>query len=298
MSRHTAGAAPVRQKRLIVNADDFGSSEAVNEAVVRAYTEGVLTSCSLMVTGAAFEHAVRLAHAHPGLAVGIHLVTVMGRAVLSPAEIPTLVDEAGCFSSNPAAAGCTYYFSSQARCELRHELAAQFQKFSTTGLHLSHIDGHLHLHVHPVILNIALELGAWYGVRRMRVPQEEYHLALGFDRQNAGTKAVHTLLFGLLATWMKRQLRAHGFVWAERVYGNLHSGRMDEAYFLYTLEHLRAGTNEIYFHPAVYPGGQPLTVDERQGTREFAALTSRAVGGRLRELGIALMTYSDLDHRA
>ena len=51
MSRHTAGAAPVRQKRLIVNADDFGSSEAVNEAVVRAYTEGVLTSCSLMVTG-------------------------------------------------------------------------------------------------------------------------------------------------------------------------------------------------------------------------------------------------------
>ena len=298
MNRHTAGAAPVRQKRLIVNADDFGSSEAVNEAVVRAYTEGVLTSCSLMVTGAAFEHAVRLAHAHPGLAVGIHLVTVMGRAVLSPAEIPTLVDEAGCFSSNPAAAGCKYYFSSQARCELRHELAAQFQKFSTTGLQLSHIDGHLHLHVHPVILNIALELGAWYGVQRMRVPQEEYHLALGFDRQNAGTKAVHTLLFGSLATWMKRQLRAHGFVWAERVYGNLHSGRMDEAYFLYTLERLRAGTNEIYFHPAVYPGGQPLTVDERQGTREFAALTSRAVGGRLRELGIALITYSDLDHRA
>ena len=74
MSRHRAGAAPGRQRRLIVNADDFGSSEAVNEAVVRAYTEGVLTSCSLMVTGAAFEHAVRLAHAHPGLAVGIHLV--------------------------------------------------------------------------------------------------------------------------------------------------------------------------------------------------------------------------------
>jgi hopanoid biosynthesis associated protein HpnK len=218
--------------------------------------------------------------------------------VLPPAEIPTLVDQAGYFPSNPTAAGCKYYFSPQARCELRHELAAQFEKFSTTGLPLSHIDGHLHLHVHPVIFGMALELGAWYGVRRMRVPQEEYRLALGFERHHAGTQAVHTLLFGTLATWMKRQLRAHGFVWAERVYGTLHSGRMDEAYFLYTLEHLHAGTNEIYFHPAVYPGGQPLTVDERQGTREFAALTSRAVGGRLRELGIALMTYSDLDHRA
>ena len=298
MSRHTAGAASERQRRLIVNADDFGSSEAVNEAVVRAYTEGVLTSCSLMVTGAAFEHAVRLAHAHPGLAVGLHLVTVMGRAVLSPAEIPTLVDEAGCFSSNPAAAGCKYYFSSQARRELRHELAAQFQKFSTTGLQLSHIDGHLHLHVHPVIFHIALELGAWYGVRCMRVPQEEYHLALGFDRQNAGTKAVHTLLFGSLATWMKRQLRAHGFVWAERVYGNLHSGRMDEAYFLYMLEHLCASTNEIYFHPAMYPVDHPLKADEWQGAREFTALTSQKVSRRLRELNIALINYFDLDQSA
>jgi chitin disaccharide deacetylase len=298
MSRYRAGGVPARQKRLIVNADDFGSSEAVNEAVVRAYTEGMLTSCSLMVTGEAFEHAVRLAHAHPGLAVGIHLVTVMGWAVLPHTEIPALVDQAGYFSSNPTAAGFTYYFSPQARRELRHELAAQFEKFSATGLRLSHIDGHLHLHVHPVIFHIALELGARYGVQRMRVPQEEYRLALGFDRQHAGQKAVQTLLFGQLATWMKRQLRAHGFVWAERVYGNLHSGRMDEAYFLYTLEHLRAETNEIYFHPAVYPVGHPLNADERQGTREFAALTSREVCRRQRELGIALINYFDLDQSA
>ncbi len=298
MSRYTAVAVPERQRRLIVNADDFGSSEAVNEAVVRAYTEGVLTSCSLMVTGEAFEHAVRLAHAHPGLAVGIHLVTVMGRAVLPPADIPTLVDAAGYFSSNPTAAGLTYYFLPQARRALRYELTAQFEKFLATGLRLSHIDGHLHLHVHPVILHIALELGARYGVRRMRVPQEEYRLALGFDRQNAAKKAVHTLLFGQLATWMKRQLRAHGFVWAERVYGNLHSGRMDEPYFLYMLERLRAGTNEIYFHPAVYPVDRPLKADERQGRREFTALTSRAVCRRLRELGITLINYFDLDQSA
>jgi hopanoid biosynthesis associated protein HpnK len=298
MMRHTARAAPERQRYLIVNADDFGSSEAVNEAVVRAYTEGVLTSCSLMVTGEAFEHAVHLAHAHPGLAVGLHLVTVMGRAVLPPGEIPTLVDAKGYFSSNPTAAGCTYYFSPQARRELRRELAAQFQKFSSTGLRLSHIDGHLHLHVHPVIFTIALELGACYGVRRMRVPREEYRLAIGFDRQHAGTKAVHTVLFGALATWMKRQLRAHGFVWAERVYGNLHSGRMDERYFLYTLEHLRARTNEMYCHPAVYPVDHPLEADAWQGTREFAALTSQTVRRRLRELGITLINYFDLDQNA
>src|SRR5215211_6942485 len=124
-------------RRLIVNADDFGISEEVNEAVIRAYKEGVLTSASLMVTGAAFESAVRLAKENPGLAVGIHLVTVMGRSVLPHKEVPSLVDESGDFSSKAAAAGLKYFFSPRARRELRKEVAAQFEKFHSTGLRLS-----------------------------------------------------------------------------------------------------------------------------------------------------------------
>jgi chitin disaccharide deacetylase len=267
----------------------------VNEAVIRAFTEGVLTSCSLMVTGEAFEHAVSLAHAHPDLAVGIHLVTVMGRAVLPPAAIPTLVDAAGNFVSNPTRAGLKYYFSPQARHELRQELQAQFYKFAATGLRLSHIDGHLHMHVHPVIFRAALELGLRYGVRRMRVPQEEYRLAVNFRRQDAGKKALHTLLFGLLARRMKRQLRVSDFVYAERVYGNLHSGQMDEQYVLYMLDNLHATTNEIYFHPAVCPADCILNTAEQQGMREFAALTSPRVRRRAHELGIELMNYFDLE---
>jgi hopanoid biosynthesis associated protein HpnK len=281
-------------RRLIVNADDFGSSEAVNEAVIRAFTEGVLTSCSLMVTGEAFEHAVSLAHAHPDLAVGIHLVTVMGRAVLPPSAIPTLVDAAGNFASNPTRAGLKYYFSPQARSELRQELRAQFDTFAATGLRLSHIDGHLHMHIHPMIFRAALELGLRYGVRRMRVPQEEYRLAVNFRRQCAGKTALYTLLFSLLARRMKRQLRGSDFVYAERVYGNLHSGQMDEQYFLYTLDNLRATTNEIYFHPAVYPADCRLNAAEQQGMREFAALTSPSVCRHAHELGIELVNYFDL----
>ena len=282
-----------RPRRLIVNADDFGISEAVNEAIIRAFTEGVLTSCSLMVTGEAFEHAVRVAHAHPDLAVGIHLVTVMGRAVLPPAAIPTLVDAAGSFDSNPTRAGLQYYFSLQARHELRQELRAQFDTFAATGLRLSHIDGHLHMHVHPVIFRAALELGLRYSVRRMRVPQEEYRLAVTFRRQDTGKKALHTLLFGLLARRMKRQLRGADFVYAERVYGTLHSGQMDAQYVLYMLDHLHAPINEIYCHPAVYPADCMLNAAEQQGMREFAALTSPSICRRTQELGIELMNYFD-----
>ena len=292
---HQNNSGTVRPRRLIVNADDFGISETVNEAVIRAFTEGVLTSCSLMVTGEAFEHAVGLAHAHPGLAVGIHLVTVLGRAVLPSTEIPTLVDAAGNFAANSVVAGLKYYFSPQARRELHRELSAQFEKFAATGLRLSHIDGHLHMHVHPVVFRAAVELGTRYGVRRMRVPQEEYRLAVNFNRQHASTKALYTLLFGQLARRMQRQLRASGFVYAERVYGNLHSGEMDEQYFLYMLDNLHADTNEIYFHPAVYPADCPLNAAAQQSMREFAALMSPAVRRRVHEFGITLMNYFDLE---
>ncbi len=292
---HQNNSGTVRPRRLIVNADDFGIAETVNEAVIRAFTEGVLTSCSLMVTGEAFEHAVGLAHAHPGLAVGIHLVTVLGRAVLPSTEIPTLVDAAGNFAANSVVAGLKYYFSPQARRELHRELSAQFEKFAATGLRLSHIDGHLHMHVHPVVFRAAVELGTRYGVRRMRVPQEEYRLAVNFNRQHASTKALYTLLFGQLARRMQRQLRASGFVYAERVYGNLHSGEMDEQYFLYMLDNLHTDTNEIYFHPAVYPANCLLNATAQQSMREFAALMSPTVRRRVHELGITLMNYFDLE---
>jgi hopanoid biosynthesis associated protein HpnK len=279
---------------LIVNADDFGVSEEVNQAVIRAFKEGVLTSASLMVTGAAFEQAVSLAKENPGLAVGIHLVTVVGKSALSPSEIPTLVDREGNFSNNPTAAGLKYYFSMQARRELRRELAAQFEKFHSTGLRLSHIDGHLHLHVHPVIFNAALELGAKYGAQRMRVPEEERRLALEFDRANFVQKTVHSLLFGGLARYMKKKLKKRGFLFPLRVYGNLQSGRMSERYFLYALDCLAAETSEIYFHPAVYADDQLLDNDQRQCSIEFEALLSKRVNEKVQELGVKLTNYFEM----
>jgi hopanoid biosynthesis associated protein HpnK len=296
---HDQAAVPnfSSQRRLIVNADDFGASEEVNLAVIRAFKEGVLTSTSLMVSAAAAEHAVKLAKENPGLAVGIHLVTVVGRSVLPHSEIPMLVDHNGNFSNNPTAAGMKYFFFPRARRELRKELAAQFEKFHSTGLPLSHIDGHLHLHVHPVIFNAALELGAKYGCSHMRVPVEERGLALEFDRADVVRKSIYTILFGGLAKYMKRNLRERGFTFPERVYGNLQSGRMSERYLLYALDNLAADTSEIYLHPAVYADDKSLNSDECQASIEFEALTSAKVKDRIQALGISLINYFELDAR-
>jgi chitin disaccharide deacetylase len=60
-------------RRLIVNADDFGLSAGVNEGVVRAHVDGVVTSATLMVRAPAARQAAESARQHPGLSVGLHL---------------------------------------------------------------------------------------------------------------------------------------------------------------------------------------------------------------------------------
>src|SRR5437763_5882310 len=143
---------------LIINGDDFGYSEAVNRAIIEAHRAGVLTSASLMVNERAVDDAVKHAKANPSLAVGLHLALVLGRAALSPSEIPHIVDADGNFTRSSFRAGLNYYFNLASRRELRREMRAQFDKFIATGLPFSHVDGHTHLHMHPVIFKTLVEL--------------------------------------------------------------------------------------------------------------------------------------------
>ena len=143
-------------RRLIVNADDFGRSASINQAVIRAHREGILTTASLMVNEPAFEEAVALARENPTLGVGLHLTLLCGHSALPPEEIPGLVNARGEFSNNPPGAGFRYFFQRSLREQLRREIHAQFQKFRATRLPLDHVNGHLHLHLHPTVFRILM----------------------------------------------------------------------------------------------------------------------------------------------
>ena len=97
-------------RRLIVNADDFGASRSINEAVIRAQREGILTTASLMVNEAACDEAVELAKQNPRLGVGLHLTLLMGHSALPPSEIPGLVNERGEFSNDPVGSRHALFF--------------------------------------------------------------------------------------------------------------------------------------------------------------------------------------------
>ena len=65
--------------KLIVNADDFGLSKAINFGIVESHLEGIVTSTSMMITMPAVKHAKSLAKNIPDLGIGLHLNISLGK---------------------------------------------------------------------------------------------------------------------------------------------------------------------------------------------------------------------------
>ena len=212
--------------QIIVNADDFGASASINTAILQAHRQGILTSASLMVTGDAAAEAVEIARQAPTLAVGLHLVVAGGKAALPPEWNPHIVDANGLFPSDPLVAGLRYFFSRTAQTELAAEMEAQFERFAATGLALSHVDGHMHMHMHPTVLRLLIRLAEEHGAQGLRLPRDDFWLSVRHDRQRAGLKAVWAIVFGLLARHGVKQLEGHPLKVAHRVYGFMQTGQM------------------------------------------------------------------------
>jgi len=295
MSRNSQ-AAPANKQAipLIINGDDFGYSEAVNRAIIHAHSEGVLTSASLMVNESAAAQAVELARANPSLAVGLHLVLVLGRAALPHSEIPHITDATGNFTNSSFTAGINYYFSTAARRELRREMRRQFERFVATGLPFSHVDGHTHLHQHPVIFDELINLCEEFGVRRVRVVKGEMRLSLKLDRTHLPIKLVWGTVFNLLGRWCERRLEGRGFIKPQKVYGLLQSGDMNERYLLGLLEQMEGASSEIYAHPLAFDASATAKQENPGGERELQAMLSRRVRQAIDAAGFRLTTYETL----
>ena len=274
-------------KRLIICADDFGRDVAINEAVEQAHRDGILTVTSLMVGALAAADAVARAKRLPSLGVGLHLVLADGVPLLPAAQVPALVGADGAFDPNMVRAGFRFYFSPAARRQLAAEIRAQFEAFRATGLVLDHVNGHKHVHLHPTVARLVVEIGRDYGLRAVRLPVEPVaplRLAVPDERPKApGWSPVVTAL--------RRRLDGAGLAHNDQVFGIAWSGSMVEDRVLGLLPHLPSGISEIYFHPAVAPVS---FVPGYRHAEELAALLSPRVRRLVDELGFRLTNYRDL----
>jgi predicted glycoside hydrolase/deacetylase ChbG (UPF0249 family) len=159
---------PADARLLIINADDFGVSHAVNAAILRTLTEGVVRSTTLMAPCPWALHAMRLLRDHPDIAFGVHLTVVAEFAAyrwgpLTPRErVPSLLDESGAFFSNDRQAALL----ARARLdEFEVEFRAQIEAVLAAGLRPTHLDWHcLRDGGRPDVFDLTVGLAREYGL--------------------------------------------------------------------------------------------------------------------------------------
>jgi hopanoid biosynthesis associated protein HpnK len=268
------------KRRLIVTADDFGASRAINEAVERAYREGVLTAASLMVGAPEAADAVERARTLRTLGVGLHLALVNARPMLSRKHVAALVGRDGAFDRNLLRAGWRYFAIPRVRRQLQAEIRAQFEAFAATGLVLDHVDAHNHMHVHPTLFDMILDIGSEFGMRAMRVPSE--------PPRPSWRGLGNAILIGPWASLMRRRLRRAGIRANDALFGLNDTGRMDEGRILAILGRLPPGLSELYCHPTV------TSDDAYARTEELDALLSANVRAAIERRGIQLARYADV----
>src|SRR5271154_2848787 len=159
-------------KELILNADDFGYTTGVNEGIIRAHRDGILTSATLMANGRAFDDAVERAKSNPKLGVGCHLVLTGGFSVAPKEEIPSLADAEGRLPRSLGDLVTRVSVGSVRTKEIERELRAQLEKIRRAGVELTHVDTHKHTHVHPRVMGAVGRVAREFGITRVRNPVE------------------------------------------------------------------------------------------------------------------------------
>lgn len=149
---------------LIVHADDLGLAQSVNEASMEAFSNGGITSGSVMVPCPWTPDFARYCRNHPGLDVGIHSTLnaeweyYRWDGVLPSSEIPSLLDEEGYLHAS---------LESVAReadpAEVEREVRAQIERAIALGIQPSHLDTHMgSMAAKPEFFQIYLKLGREY----------------------------------------------------------------------------------------------------------------------------------------
>jgi chitin disaccharide deacetylase len=276
-------------KRLVVTADDFGLSLAVNEAVEEAHRVGILSAASLMVSAPAAADAVARARRLPGLRVGLHLVLVEAWPTLPAADLPDLVAADGLIRADMGRLGLDLALRAGARRQLRAEIAAQFEAYRATGLPLDHVNAHKHFHVHPIIAGAVLATGRRYGMRAIRAPREPRAVLRAVEPAARPRPALDTAPWAALVAGRGRRA---GLTVADQVLGLAWSGAMTTPRVAGLLAHLPPGLTELYTHPAT-GGGFPGEAPGYAYAAELAALVAPETRAALAASGAVLGGYAD-----
>lgn len=286
-------------KRLIVNADDFGFTRGVNAGILRAFKSGIVTSATIMANGEAFEEAVEMARANPGLGVGCHLAIVGGRPIAPVSAAPSLVGRDGALPATLTKLVVKLARGAITTDQVAREFRAQVERVATTGIEITHFDTHKHSHTHPAIMEALAQVAAEFGVKCVRNPFESI---FSRGRRNSQSKWTYlkqsALSAGIApaAIQFQRLAQRHGLKTPDKFFGVRLTGMLDSAAIRSMMESLGEGTAELMCHPGVYDNEleSAHTRLKQQRERELEAVSDSTLRLVAKEQEIELISYREL----
>lgn len=281
-------------KQLILNADDFGLTKGVDDGIIRAHREGILTSATLMANGGAFAHAAELALGNSSLGVGCHLVLVGGRAVAPARQISSLADSDGRLPGSLGSFVTRVTAGSIRRADLERELRAQIEKLQRAGIWPTHLDTHKHTHAHPRVLEALGRVAQEFGITRIRKPIE--HLRDSWAAKAPVGQLVAASAARAVSLKFEALSRKYGLRSPQNFLGLASTGALNPAALRRLIDTLPEGQTEIMLHPGICDEDLIQT-----GTRlckerelEMNALIDPDVKHAVVSKGIQLITYAEL----
>ena len=276
-------------KKFILNADDFGMSEAFNRAVSEGYDFGILKSASLCANGAAFDDAVenvisRCEH----LSVGVHLNIIEGKSLT---DAPMLTDEKGEFNNGYISLikkSLNKNFMNQVEAEFR----AQIEKIKERT-YVDHIDSHVHTHAIPNIFKLVVKLAKEYDIPYIRTQFEKPYFIPDLKRHLSSKYLVNIIKIILLNTFTmlnKNSLKNSGFKTNDFLIGVGYTGMMDEK----TVEYgLKAMKDDFLAEALIHPCDYKEKIFDSHYT-EFLITQSENLKNNIEKMGIEIVNHSSL----
>ena len=152
-------------KQLIITADDYGMSMAVNQAIQEGIDNGIITSTNVMMNMPFCDDKDRIIN--KAASIGLHWNLTCGEPVLPASQIPSLVNKEGSFFSIVEFRQ-KFKEGSISVDEIKKELIAQYEKYKDIWGEPSYWNSHENVHLWPKTHEAFIQTAAYLGINKMR----------------------------------------------------------------------------------------------------------------------------------
>lgn len=267
-------------KKLIINSDDYGRTPDISRGIREAHLRGVVTSttCMMNIPTTAADIGVALSET-PHLGLGVHLVLTMGRPILPPEQVPTIVDANGNHLKYNAFIDNIPNLNMD---EVKAEWHTQIEAFiKAAGKNPTHLDSHHHSsYFSPALFRAMLELAKEYGcpIRYPLLPDTD-------DSREFSETTRHAA--ALLQEFNPRR--------PDAFFVDFYDDTATKEDLLNIINWVGEGTSEIMCHPGfVDEAFANESVYNFQRERELQILTDPSIKDAIASQGIELITFADL----